>query len=914
MSGKKEEALHEPLLQGSDNQMMEELETKKAAMFTTTSYSAEETNVIFDNEIKNTGPKKKNMVHKLKGYFRRRYHRFWWSGYIFSLLSFLMIFVIVNNVSTPESETEFDWCGRGGVQWAHDGYFSNCFLEMVGAYPIYFNFIALGTVWLAVHRPWNMERRNDKKANTRTLLLGYAKMFAAGLIAVIPDERLIAAMFNLETREEGGILKIIISSDIFRTLSWAIAFAILTMCFLRQVRIPWVVRQFSAMSAAYRVLWIAWVIHSRDANDARLIPEFISFIVSICLAGVLWAAIKYPDLEFPETANTEAVKKKGHLYWPTLKEQWDILGSFSVRLAAVMCMVLAAAEGVVRVFTFAQLGKALTVPCDKSGSASTNKSVDIGRLAPFFYLAFSIGFLRAFVRALSTYVLQNTTTTMKDRLFNVALNSTRFFINGKKAEINETIHTYLEKEFLKTLCSGLPEAMVPIVSIVTSIGYMFVLSWRLSILLSAILIFFVMFTIWRNFYTSIFQAKYNRMRDAERYLSMDIFNGFDAVQLYAQEAHERGRLLKLLNRTLKDCVRLFTFDILGDFGESQILVGGVALGVGYGAYLVAQGTLDAGDLASYGVVAFNATGSIKSVTSFITNVGKSRASSDRVMKLLKNPAPANLDVLPHPTNNPKLDIHLEKVWFSYTRDPDNPDAEVTYNLKDVTADFPRGKSVGLVGHTGCGKSTLIKLILREYNVIDGEGNLNLDEVAMASVSPRWLYSQIAYVPQKPIIFDESIFYNLCYGWEAVDPRGEISPENFDLLASLVKKVGLSEFLNPGVKERYVMHEKKASATSGGQQQRIAIVRALLRRPKLMILDEITSALDGSTEMKVMQLIREHARMENATTIIIAHRYATIRDCDEILVLKAGVVMERGTYTELEHKPGGEFQKLLAAGE
>jgi hypothetical protein len=133
-------------------------------------------------------------------------------------------------------------------------------------------------------------------------------------------------------------------------------------------------------------------------------------------------------------------------------------------------MVMAAMEGVVRVFTFAELGKALAVPCNETSKASGStggNSVDIDRLTPFFYLAFSIGFLRASVRTASTYVLQNTTTTMKDRLFNVALNSTRFLINGKKAEINETIHTYLEKEFLKTLCTGLPEAMVPIVSIVT---------------------------------------------------------------------------------------------------------------------------------------------------------------------------------------------------------------------------------------------------------------------------------------------------------------------------------------------------------------------------------------------------------------------------------------------------------------
>lgn len=129
------------------------------------------------------------------------------------------------------------------------------------------------------------------------------------------------------------------------------------------------------------------------------------------------------------------------------------------------------------------------------------------------------------------------------------------------------------------------------------------------------------------------------------------------------------------------------------------------------------------------------------------------------MRLIWNPHPARLDELDWPSPEPDININLEKVWFAYTR-PQDPQEDVDYKLKDVTTSFPRGKSVALVGHTGCGKSTMVKLILREYSVENGEGIVTLDGIDMRHVSPRWLYSRVAYVPQKPVIFDESIFYNL----------------------------------------------------------------------------------------------------------------------------------------------------------
>ncbi|EGD75706.1 hypothetical protein PTSG_07823 [Salpingoeca rosetta] len=203
-------------------------------------------------------------------------------------------------------------------------------------------------------------------------------------------------------------------------------------------------------------------------------------------------------------------------------------------------------------------------------------------------------------------------------------------------------------------------------------------------------------------------------------------------------------------------------------------------------------------------------------------------------------------------------------------------------MKDVSVEIPQGKSLGLVGHTGCGKSTMIKLILKEYGIEPGEGDLTLGGINIRDTG------RVRHTDRH------------------TDTYAHVSTT---LHAPPPNQVGLHEFLEMGEKDM-VMLEKKAGDTSGGQQQRIGIVRALLSQPKLMVLDEITSALDGSTEAAVMHLIRQHARENNATTIIIAHRYATIEHCDEILVIEEGAVVERGTYDELKSDPHGKFYALL----
>eukprot|EP00056_Hartaetosiga_gracilis_P008735 m.125583 g.125583 ORF g.125583 m.125583 type:complete len:965 (+) comp12984_c0_seq1:67-2961(+) len=899
---------------------------------------------------------KSSIVRSLKRLFQKHPKKAFLFLYGCFFLLFLMIFVALNqqqesdNDSRDQSEiarltSDFQcegningldeshsldvntFCGCDGYNWLADftggDFLSRCMQEIIGALPLLFAVFFYLLLWLIAFRPWSRPSRSSKRLDSNLQFMTHmTRLICAIITSLVPDARTIADLFAFSDADRIRVPSVTSISDGMRTIAWLMIFAVVLFNYLRQTPMPTGIRQFACLYSVYRTVYFVYNIVNDSPNDDRLIFEGVTFGTTHIFTILMILPLRFKGLEPNEGRMEKAEKSKVKLRWPTLKETWQLLGTYGRRFLLIVCILVAITEGVVRVLTFRELGTSLVscgkelATCDSVGAIYHNLTYEpnLNRLLPFFILAISVAFLRTGVRILSAYIYQKTINHMKDVLFARALDATRLHIHSKNADINQTIHYYLDREFLKTLLQKAPEAVVPIVSIVTSILLLFLLSWRLSIILTSILVFFIMFTMWRNYYTSIWQKKYLDDRDFERNLTSDVFSGFDAVQLYNMEMHERKRLGNVLRGTLKNARGLYMVDIFGDFVESQILTGAVMMGVGYGATLVGNSsTFSSTDLAQYGTVSFNAINAIKQVTEFITLVGKSKAAADKVLRLLDDHTnDANLDALPPPNPEPQLDIELKDVYFAYTR-PSNPNDKPDYKMKNVSVSIPQGKSIGLVGHTGCGKSTMVKLILKEYSIAPNEGTLTLGGKGIEDICTRWLYSKVAYVPQKPTMFDENIYYNLVYGWKQVKEDGTLHDHDMQKLVTLIKAVGLHEFLEIG-EETQIMYEKKASDTSGGQQQRIGIIRALLGAPKLMVLDEITSALDGSTEAAVMRLIQEHASKTNATTIIIAHRYSTIEHVDELLVVSEGAIVERGTYSELKDKQNGHFRALLNAND
>ncbi|KAM3965199.1 ATP-dependent translocase ABCB1-like [Aphomia sociella] len=255
-----------------------------------------------------------------------------------------------------------------------------------------------------------------------------------------------------------------------------------------------------------------------------------------------------------------------------------------------------------------------------------------------------------------------------------------------------------------------------------------------------------------------------------------------------------------------------------------------------------------------------------------------------------------------PTINPLLNlgttpkqiegsIELKNVVFHY---PSKPDVPV---LKGISLKVNRGQSVALVGHSGCGKSTIIQLISRYYDVIDGSVTVDSNDVRELSV--RWLRDQIGLVGQEPVLFNTTIRENIRYG------REDATDEQIETCA---KQANAHEFIIKLPSGYDTLVGERGASLSGGQKQRIAIARALIRNPHILLLDEATSALDTSSEAKVQKALDK--AQEGRTTIIVAHRLSTIRNVDVIYVLKSGEIIESGNHDELMNKKEHYYNMVM----
>jgi subfamily B ATP-binding cassette protein MsbA len=223
------------------------------------------------------------------------------------------------------------------------------------------------------------------------------------------------------------------------------------------------------------------------------------------------------------------------------------------------------------------------------------------------------------------------------------------------------------------------------------------------------------------------------------------------------------------------------------------------------------------------------------------------------------------------------DVSFKNVTFSYDGN------EVV--LGDINLDVPSGKVIALVGPSGAGKTSLVKLIPRFYD--PNEGQVFIDGIDIKTVSLKSLREQLGIVPQETILFSTSIRDNIAYG------RLDASLQEIEAAA---KAANADEFIERLPEGYDTVVGERGSKLSGGQAQRISIARAILKNPRILILDEATSSLDARSEELVQKALEK--LMKGRTTFIIAHRLTTIQNADEIIVLKSGNIVQRGSHEEL----------------
>ena len=386
-----------------------------------------------------------------------------------------------------------------------------------------------------------------------------------------------------------------------------------------------------------------------------------------------------------------------------------------------------------------------------------------------------------------------------------------------------------------------------------------------------------------------------RVQEELAYLShitIEAFAGHRIVKAFGAEDHETTRFKRATERLYRTNLKVTsTVSVLPPLME---FLGGVAIVglISYGSRKINSGGMTQGDFIAFVVAAFMMYGPIKKLSRVNTNLQQAIAASERIFELLDIHSEveerADAIVLP-PVRSA---IEFRNVSFHYE------DRGAKYVLRDVSFPVAAGEVIALVGLSGAGKTTLVNLIPRFYDV--KEGAILMDGLDIRDVTLKSLRSQIGIVTQETVLFDESIASNIAYG----------SPgATREQIEQAARAAHAHEFVVTLPEQYDTQIGERGQRLSGGQRQRLAIARALLKNSPILILDEATSSLDVESERLVQDALAN--LMRDRTSFVIAHRLSTVRRADKIIALERGRVAEIGRHEELLSRPGGVYAKLYA---
>lgn len=379
----------------------------------------------------------------------------------------------------------------------------------------------------------------------------------------------------------------------------------------------------------------------------------------------------------------------------------------------------------------------------------------------------------------------------------------------------------------------------------------------------------------------------NTANSQAQYQLVDSMLNFETVRSFANSHQEILRYDRSRVALKNAEIRLKRLVGLSQMARSLLIAGATAVILLLAAHDIVQHRIGVAQfvlIGSYLRGLYSSVGALNYVSAGWRNA---RVDLENYLELLgthseiveaKNPAPLPVKLA---TGGPAA-IRFEHVSFSY-----DPSREI---LHDINLDIPAGTSLAIVGHTGSGKSTIGRLLTRAYDPTSG--SIFIDGKNLRDVALEDLQRVIGTVPQDTVLFNAGIGENIAYG----DPS---APEEAAELAAA--RAQIHDFINELPEKYDTVVGERGLKLSGGEKQRVAIARVLLKDPRILLLDEATSALDTWTEAAIQQELR--ALSLSRTTVIVAHRLSTIQDADQIVVLDAGRVVERGTHTELLQKDG-----------
>ena len=373
----------------------------------------------------------------------------------------------------------------------------------------------------------------------------------------------------------------------------------------------------------------------------------------------------------------------------------------------------------------------------------------------------------------------------------------------------------------------------------------------------------------------------DRIADASA-VAGEILNAMPTVQAFTREGHESGRFGKEVEGAFATAMRRIRARATLTMLAIVLVFGSIVFVLWLGAHAVLEGTMTGGDLGQFILYAGIVAGSVGALSEVMGDAQRAAGATERLLELLGARSeiqdPLQPQTLPQRTANGAR-VTLDDVTFAY------PSRLTEAALSHLALDIRAGETVAVVGPSGAGKTTLFQLLLRFYD--PQSGSIRLDGVDVRDLSLHTLRGAVGIVPQDTVIFSLDAMENIRYGRPNASDDEVVAAAKMAAAHDFIERLpeGYASFLG-----------ERGVRLSGGQRQRIAIARALLKNPPLLLLDEATSALDAESERLVQRALE--AAMVGRTTIIIAHRLATVQRADRIVVLDEGRIVESGTHAEL----------------
>ena len=531
------------------------------------------------------------------------------------------------------------------------------------------------------------------------------------------------------------------------------------------------------------------------------------------------------------------------------------------------------------------------------GLVATDSGSRVMALREHFFALFAVGAALGLFSALRFYMVswlgERVTADLRNAVYaHVVTQSPEFFETTQTGEVLSrltTDTTLVQTVVGSSLSMGLRNAVL-------GIGAMAMLVFTNPHVMTQVLGILVLVVLPSLYFgrrvRRLSRASQDRVADSSA-IAAEVLNAIPVVQSYTQEAREAKRFDVATENAFGTAVKrtrmravLVAFIITATFGA-------LLWGLYQGTQAVVRGDISAGHLGQTVVYVIILVSSVAVLSEVYGDLLRAAGATERLMELLHLRSPIATPARPAalPATRGGSAVALRDVTFRYPSRPQHA------TLSHFDLSVAPGETVALVGPSGAGKSTVFSLLLRFYDV--AEGDVSVDGVPVRNVDLHALRQRIGIVPQDSVIFSADAMENIRYG------RPEASDED---VVNAAKAAFAHDFISELPEGYKTFLGERGVRLSGGQRQRISIARAMLKNPPLLLLDEATSALDAESE-RMVQAALESA-MKDRTTLVIAHRLATVQRADRIIVLEAGQIVETGTHAQLSAS-GGLYARLAA---